>query len=112
MADGSEILIYTSPDGKTRIDVAIDGETVWLSQAQLAELFQTTKQNVSLHINNIFEQSELSLEGTVKESLTVQLEGGRSVRRSIEASSVGTFREHHHDQAETQKENFARRIGR
>jgi hypothetical protein len=65
----SEILIYTSPDGNTRIDVHIDGETVWLSQAQMADLFQTTKQNVSLHIRNIFEDQELQELSVVKESL-------------------------------------------
>jgi hypothetical protein len=86
MADGpdSELLIYTSPDGKTRIDVRVEEDTVWLSQVQMAELFQTTKQNVSLHIKNVFEEGELAAAATVKESLTVQPEGGRNVSRKID----------------------------
>jgi hypothetical protein len=80
----SEILIYQSPDGKTRIDVALADESVWLSQAQMAELFQTTKQNISLHIKNIFEEKELEEEATVKQNLTVQREGNRDVQRAIE----------------------------
>lgn len=75
MADKSELLIYSSPDGKTRIDVQIDGETVWLSQAQMAELFQTTKQNISLHAKNIFEENELRESSVVKESLTTAQDG-------------------------------------
>jgi len=50
--DSSEIIIYQTDDGRTKIDVRMEDETVWLTQAQMAELFQTTKQNVSLHINN------------------------------------------------------------
>lgn len=80
----SEVLIYTSPDGKTRIDVQLQGDTVWLSQAQMAKLFQTTKQNVSLHVKNLFEEGELSPKATVKESLTVQREGEREVQRKID----------------------------
>ena len=66
-----EILLYQTEDGKTRLEVQFQGETVWLSQAQMAELFQTTKQNVSLHIRNIYDEHELERTGTVKESLTV-----------------------------------------
>ena len=79
MAEGthSEILIYQSPDGKTRIDVTLAGETVWLSQSQMAELFQTTKQNVSLHIKNIFDESELQENSVVKEYLTTASDGKR-----------------------------------
>lgn len=84
----SEILIYQSPDGKTRIDVALSDETVWLSQAQMSDLFQTTKQNVSLHVKNIFEEKELERKGTVKEYLTVQKEGTREVQRMIEMYSL------------------------
>jgi hypothetical protein len=73
----SEILIYQSPDGKTRIDVTLSEDTVWLSQSQMAELFQTTKQNVSLHIKNIFDESELRDNSVVKEYLTTALDGKR-----------------------------------
>jgi len=55
----SQIIIYKTEDGQTKIDVRFENETVWLSQNALAELFQTTKQNISLHIKNIFEEGEL-----------------------------------------------------
>lgn len=61
----------------------MEGETVWLSQTQMAELFQTTKQNISLHINNAFKEGELEPEATVKEYLTVQNEGDHEVSRRI-----------------------------
>ena len=80
--ENSEIIIYQTEDGRTRIEVRMENETVWLSQAQMAELFQTTKQNVSLHINNAFAEGELTPEATVKEYLTVQNEGNRRVSRS------------------------------
>lgn len=79
----SNLILYTSDDGRTRLDLRVEGETVWLSQLEIAELFQTTKQNISLHANNIFEDGELSPEATVKESLTVQTEGNREVKRDI-----------------------------
>jgi hypothetical protein len=79
---GGEVLLYQTEDGKTRLEVQFQGETVWLSQAQMAELFQTTKQNVNLHIQNIYDEHELERTGTVKESLTVRQEGNRRVSRS------------------------------
>jgi hypothetical protein len=72
-----QFLVYQTQDGKLKIDVRFEGETVWLTQQQMAELFQTTKQNVSLHIQNVFEERELERMATVKESLTVQQEGAR-----------------------------------
>lgn len=81
---GGEILLYQTEDGKTRLEVQFQGETVWLNQAQMSELFQTTKQNVSLHIQNIYAERELERTGTVKESLTVRQEGNRRVSRSVE----------------------------
>ena len=80
----SQLIIYQAEDGKIKIDVRFQDETVWLTQQLMAELFQTTKQNISLHIKNIFEDGELKSEATVKEFLTVQKEGGRSVQRKIE----------------------------
>ncbi len=79
----SEILIYQPEDGKTRIEVRLDEGTVWLNQLQLVDLFQSTKQNISLHIRNIYAEGELAEDGTVKEYLTVQSEGTRQVERSI-----------------------------
>lgn len=80
-SSNSEIIIYQTEDGKTKIDVRMEDETVWLTQMQMAELFQTTKQNVSLHINNAFKEGELKKESTVKEYLTVQTEGNREISR-------------------------------
>jgi hypothetical protein len=79
----SDLILYTSEDGRTRLSLRVDGETIWLTQLEIAELFETTKQNVSLHAQNIFEDGELRPEATVKESLTVQTEGNRQVKRSI-----------------------------
>ena len=80
----SSFLIYRSPDGNTRIEVRMQAETVWLTQKQLAELFQTSKQNVSLHLQNVFDEGELAADSTVKKYLTVQTEGKRDVSRQID----------------------------
>ena len=80
----SEIVLYQTDDGTSRIQVRLEDETVWLTQALMAELFQTTKQNISLHVQNIFEEGELSPEATVKESLTVRQEGSRAVKRLLD----------------------------
>ena len=79
-----EITFYKTKDNETQIEVTIENETVWLTQQQMAELFQQTKQNVSRHINNCFKEKELDRNSTVKESLTVQKEGNRLVSRRIE----------------------------
>ena len=70
-----EVLLYQTEDGLSRIEVRLDNETVWLTQNQMAELFQTTKQNISLHIRNIFEERELSADSVVKEYLTTAADG-------------------------------------
>jgi len=80
----SQIIIYKTEDGQTKLDVRFENETVWLTQIGLAELFQTTKQNISQHVQNIFEEGELTQEGTVKNFLTVRKEGIREVSREIE----------------------------
>jgi hypothetical protein len=77
-----EIVIY-QPDETIRLEVKIEDETVWLSQQQMAELFKATKQNVSLHIKNIYDERELMESATVKDYLTVRKEGKRIVRRHI-----------------------------
>ena len=82
MSDG-EIILYSTEDGAAEIQLrAVDG-TVWLSQIEMAELFQTSKQNVSLHVRNILSDGELDPGSTVKEYLTVQTEGPRQVKRSV-----------------------------
>ncbi len=79
----SNIIIYTTEDGLTKIDLQVDKGTVWLSQQQIAELFQTTKQNVSKHIQAIYNDGELDEISTVNRKLTVQKEGNREVSRKI-----------------------------
>ncbi len=79
-----QFLVYEAEDGCIKIDVRLAEETVWLTQQLMAELFQTTKQNISLHIQNIFEEGELLPEATVKEYLTVRQEGNRQVHRTLE----------------------------
>jgi len=83
-AGSSEFLFYQTADGRTRLRVRMEGETVWLSQRDMVELFQTTKQNISLHIQNLFDERELTREATVKDYLTVQTEGTRRVERRID----------------------------
>ena len=78
----NEIILY-QPDDTLALDVRVEDESVWLTQAQMAELFQATKQNISLHIRNIYKEGELEEVATVKEYLTVQKEGRRSVQRNI-----------------------------
>ena len=83
MEEKNNIIIYQLDDGKTKIDVKLEDETVWLSQQQMADLYDTTKQNISSHIKKIFDEEELSENSTVKEFLTVQKEGNRNVERKV-----------------------------
>ena len=78
-----EIILYSTEDGRTQIQLRAPDGTVWLTQAQMAELFATTKQNVSLHVRRVLADGELTVESTVKEYLTVQTEGTRKVRRVV-----------------------------
>ncbi len=80
----NEIIIYRPNESVEHIEVQLEDDTVWLSQQQMALLFNQTKQNISLHINNCFKEGELEMGPTVKESLTVRKEGGRMVKRKIE----------------------------
>lgn len=80
----SQFLIYKTEDGRIKIDVRFEDESVWLTQQMIADLFQTSKQNVSYHIKSVFEEGELSSETTVKKILTVQQEGARQVQRQLE----------------------------
>ena len=82
--DDSKILIYESDSGETHLEVRLQGKTVWLTLNLIAELYNTTKQNVSLHIQNIFEEGELAPEATVKKYLTVRQEGPRAVKRLLD----------------------------
>lgn len=78
----TDILIYQLEDGKTKIDVRIENETVWMTQKAIAELYQTTSQNITLHIKNIYEEGELEENSTCKNYLQVQTEGNRTVQRN------------------------------
>jgi hypothetical protein len=80
----SQFLIYRSENGRIKLDVRFEGETVWLTQPMMAELFDTTQQNVSLHLQNIFEEGELEVEATHKKFLSVRREGRRDVQRQLD----------------------------
>lgn len=75
MEDNNQVIIYQSEDGETRIDVKFTGETVWLSQQQMAELYNTSKANVSEHIKHIFEDGELEEESVVRKFRTTAADG-------------------------------------
>jgi len=79
-----QFLVYKAEDGTVKIDVKLSDETIWLTQQLMAELFQTTKQNISLHVNNIYKEGELTPVATVKEYLTVRKEGSREVKRFLD----------------------------
>ena len=80
---GNDIIIYNTEDGKAKINLQYDDGTVWLSQLEIAELFQTTKQNVSKHVKAIFLEGELEERATVNYKLTVQKEGNRKISRQL-----------------------------
>ncbi len=83
MDGNNEIIIYRSEDGETRVEVQFTGETVWLSQQQMAELFHTTRPNIVQHIRNIYAEEELNEQATCKNFLQVRQEGSRQVTREI-----------------------------
>ena len=77
----SELILYQTADGKTKVEVRLQDETVWLTQKLMAELFQTTPQNITIHLKNIFNEGELDEGATCKDFLQVQTEGNRQVER-------------------------------
>lgn len=80
MTDKNEIILY-QPDEAIRLEVRLDEETVWLTQAQMAELFETTPQNITIHIRNMYKDGELDISSTCKDFLQVRTEGKRTVNR-------------------------------
>ena len=84
----NNLILYTTDDGKSQIQLRADLGTVWLTQLEMAELFDATKQNISLHLKNIIEDGELDAAATIKESLTVQTEGTRQVQRPVTLYSL------------------------
>jgi hypothetical protein len=79
-----QFLVYSTEDGQAKIEVRLENDTVWLTQQQLAGLFQTTVPNISMHLRNVFADGELQAEATVKEFLTVRREGRRQVSRAVD----------------------------
>lgn len=79
----NDLILYTTEDGRSQIKLRAQEQTVWLTQLEMAELFDATKQNISLHLKNVFKDGELDPAATVKESLTVQIEGSRKVQRPV-----------------------------
>ena len=80
---GSQLLLYRTEDAHTRIEVRLQDGSVWLTQAQMAELFQSTPQNITLHLKAIYQEGELLREATCKDYLQVRAEGARSVQSSL-----------------------------
>ena len=78
-----EIVFYQSEDGSIRLETRLENETLWLTQQQMAELFQTTVPNISMHVKNVFDEGELQAGATVQDFLTVRQEGGRQVQRKL-----------------------------
>ncbi len=83
-----QIQLFTSADGQAHLEVALEQETVWLSQAQMGQLFDTTPENVLMHLKNIFKDEELAEQATTKDFLVVRQEGARQVRRRIKHYSL------------------------
>ena len=83
MNENNQIIIYQTEDGQTQVDVRMENETVWLTQAQMAELFQTDRTSIVRHINNIYKVEELERESTCAKIAQVQIEGNRKVTRNI-----------------------------
>lgn len=81
-------LIYQAEDGELKIDVRFEEDSVWLTQQQIAQLFQTSVPNVNMHISNIYEEEELTPEATIKKFLTVRTEGKREVKRLLDYYSL------------------------
>ncbi|MFA6160274.1 MAG: hypothetical protein WC678_04295 [Parcubacteria group bacterium] len=84
----NKIIIYNAEDGKTKIEVNLDGETAWLSQKQMAELFDCSIDNVALHLKNVYSEKELNERATSEESSVVQKEGNREVNRTIKTYNL------------------------
>ncbi|GAB1422775.1 virulence RhuM family protein [Thauera terpenica] len=79
----NELILYTTEEGRSEIKLRAEQQTVWLTQLEMAELFDATKQNISLHLKNLFADGEMDPAATIKESLTVQTEGARQVQRKV-----------------------------
>lgn len=83
-----QFLVYQAEDGQLKLDVRFEDESVWLTQQQIARLFQTSVPNISMHQSNIYEEGELLPEATVKKYLTVRTEGKREVKRPLDCYNL------------------------
>lgn len=82
LANQNNFLLYTTPQGEVKLSVLLENETIWLTQKMMAELFNTTPQNITIHLKNIFQEGELDEESTCKDFLQVQIEGNRKINRN------------------------------
>lgn len=94
MQDSGNIIVYVDDNGKPQVDVRFQDETVWLTQAQLVELYQSSKANVSEHIKNIFDEGELDSAATVRKFRTVRTEGDRNIATNFRIWATDRLREH------------------
>mgnify|MGYP000952335594 CR=1 FL=1 len=90
MRDSGNIIVYVDDNGQPQVDVRFQDETVWLTQAQLVDLYKSSKANVSEHIKNIFDESKLDKNSVVRKFRTVRTEGDRQVGRELEYSYIPT----------------------
>ena len=104
----SEILIYQNEDGRTRVDVRLENETVWLSQKLLAELFQKDVRTINEHIKNIYSEGELESEATIRKFWIVRMEGRRQVTRQVDFYNLDMIIA----RAEYEKFSLYRNLGR
>ncbi|MBM1143651.1 virulence RhuM family protein [Alcanivorax sp. ZXX171] len=86
--NAGELILYRSEDGRAEVQLRVEGDTVWLSQVEMADLFQTSVPNINIHIKNILEEGELPAEATIKENLIVRQEGARQVQRKVNLYSL------------------------
>jgi hypothetical protein len=106
-----QFLVYRAEDGRVQIDVRLENETVWLTQQHMAELFQTTQKNISLHIQNIYQEGELQPAATHKESLSVRQEGIRKTQAQIKIEQ-GSSAAGHSGSCQLRSSDLPPRIGK
>ena len=87
----TDIILYTSDDGKAQVQLSTNRGTAWLSQRQMADLFDVSPDNISLHLKNIYDDGELQREATTEESSVVQTEGSRDVRRAVTIYNLDAY---------------------
>ncbi len=85
---GGAMIVYQTEDGRVKVDVRLQDESLWLTQRMMADLFQSSKQNISHHIQAVYEEGELDPGSTVKKYLTVRREGNREVARGIQLLQI------------------------